>query len=57
MSVALQKIKLDNSTVRLLIDETAKKFHDFDPENNYLGNNARFVMNKHFETGNVSIID
>ena len=57
VSVALQKIKLDKSTARLLIDETAKKFHEFDSNNNYLGNNDRFVMNKHFETANVTIFD
>ena len=31
------KDKLDKSTVRLLIDETAKKFTKVDPESKYLG--------------------
>ena len=35
LSVALQKEKLDMSTARLLIDETAKKFPKHDPENKY----------------------
>ena len=57
VSVALQKEKLDMSTARLLIDETAKKFPKLDPENKYLGKNARIVKNKHFETGIVKILD
>ena len=57
MSIALQKEKLDMSTARMLIDETAKKFPKHNPENKYLGKNARIVNDKHFETGIVKILD
>ena len=57
VTLALQRDNLDLSSVRLLIDETMKKFKRLDPHQKYLVKDASIVKSNHFENGVVKIID
>ena len=51
ITVALQRENLDLSKVRMLFNETLKKFPELDRNNEYIAKDASIVKSKHFEIG------
>ena len=57
VTVALQRENLDLSNVRMLFNETLKKYPELDRNNEYIVKDASIVKSKHFENGIIKILE